>query len=173
MIKAAGVAGAVAWAAPVIIDSMSSPAAAATAPSGCFRMYNNLDGTWQGWSTSNDSSTSCVVTATECTATTSVAAAAAVGTPTPAPADNSGTTVSVSVNGGYSCKIVAAGAVVNAGGGMACRQRDTDGTSGGTTFGGLVAGTTVTIDPNGGGGDSWDNSGSNRSVVVIVLQCPA
>ena len=37
MIKAAGIAGAAAWAAPMIIDSLSSPAAAVTHAPGCFR----------------------------------------------------------------------------------------------------------------------------------------
>jgi len=36
MIRAAAVAGAAAWTAPVIIDSLSSPAAAITTPTGCF-----------------------------------------------------------------------------------------------------------------------------------------
>jgi hypothetical protein len=45
MIKASAVAGAVAWTAPVIIDSLSSPAAAATIPPGLcgchFVVFNN------------------------------------------------------------------------------------------------------------------------------------
>jgi hypothetical protein len=176
MIKAAGVAGALAWTAPVIIDSLSSPAAAVTAPKGCFRMFNNLTSSgWGGWGTANNSGLTCDVTASECTAVTDAAAAAALGTPTPVPADDSGTTVTISVNPGYSCTIVAAGAVVqfnNTDNSRACRQRDTDGTSGDTEFNGLGTGT-VTINPDAGDGDEWDNNGTSRSAVVIVLQCGA
>jgi hypothetical protein len=38
MIKAAGIAGAAAWTAPVIIDSLASPAAAASVPGTCYRV---------------------------------------------------------------------------------------------------------------------------------------
>jgi hypothetical protein len=42
MIKRAAAAGAVAWTAPVIIDSLASPAAAFTAPTGChFATFNS------------------------------------------------------------------------------------------------------------------------------------
>ncbi len=41
MIKRAAAAGAVAWTAPVILDSLASPAAAATAPVGCHRAQFN------------------------------------------------------------------------------------------------------------------------------------
>jgi hypothetical protein len=174
LIKAAGVAGAVAWTAPVIIDSLSSPAAAVTAPTGCFLMYANLlvNPAWGPWSTTNNSGTTCMPPA-PCNPTTSTAAAAALGTPTPAPANTSSTPVTVSVNSGYSCTIVAAGAVVRNGfaGAQSCRSNTAPG---GTTFTGLPSGS-VTITPTGNafGGDVWDNEDifHPRSVIVIVLQC--
>jgi hypothetical protein len=43
LIKRAAVAGAVAWTAPVIIDSLSSPAAATTAPRGCNSTEYNIN----------------------------------------------------------------------------------------------------------------------------------
>jgi hypothetical protein len=43
MIKSAAAAGAVAWTAPVIIDSLASPAAALTAPPGCRRLIFTAD----------------------------------------------------------------------------------------------------------------------------------
>jgi hypothetical protein len=43
LIKGAAVAGVAAWTAPVIIDSLSSPAAAITGPRGCFQAcYNGI-----------------------------------------------------------------------------------------------------------------------------------
>ena len=42
MIKAAGIAGAAAWTAPMIIDSLSSPAAAATVTPGCYAILAPL-----------------------------------------------------------------------------------------------------------------------------------
>ncbi len=41
MIKRVAAAGAVAWTAPVIVDSLASPAAAGTVPTGCYRAQFN------------------------------------------------------------------------------------------------------------------------------------
>jgi len=53
MIRAAAVAGAAAWTAPVIIDSLASPAAAFTPPTGCFYF------TFNGGSCSFDNQSPC------------------------------------------------------------------------------------------------------------------
>ena len=59
LIKAAGLAGVGVWAAPVILDSLTSPAAAATLAHGCYRLYANVNlaGAWQGWAATQPANT--------------------------------------------------------------------------------------------------------------------
>ena len=65
MIKAAGIAGVAAWTAPMIIDSLSSPAAAATVAPGCYRTWLNFGGC--GYQSTDPSSpTACAPTSTGC-----------------------------------------------------------------------------------------------------------
>jgi hypothetical protein len=47
LIKRAAAAGAVAWTAPLIVDSLASPAAAATVATGCYRAQRNRNGCGQ------------------------------------------------------------------------------------------------------------------------------
>ena len=111
MIKAAGIAGAAAWTAPMIIDSLSSPAAAATVTPGCYSF-------WLPFNT-------CSLTATDpiggactptpdgtCTSTSASVPAGAV-TPPACPGNTSQAAVTISVNGGISCRITSVSAYVH------------------------------------------------------------
>jgi hypothetical protein len=179
MIKAAGIAGAAAWTAPMIIDSLSSPAAAVTVAPGCYRM-------WQGFSSSGAAWGSWQATAPNgcnppgCT-NNSITAQAAVALSGNQPVDNATTAVTVTVNGGYSCRITAASAVVgsSSGGALASCETATDDSTGtrvdfdfvGTTF------KSVAITPHGNVANAanrgfWRNASGTRSSIGIVLTCP-
>jgi hypothetical protein len=104
MIKAAGIAGAAAWTAPMIIDSLSSPAAAATVAPGCYRMWQFFSDPVGGWgSWLNFAPNGCNPPGCTNNSTTASGAVSLSGSP---PADGSTTQVMVTVNGGFSCRIV-------------------------------------------------------------------
>ena len=179
MIKAAGIAGAAAWTAPMIIDSLSSPAAAATVAPGCYRMWQGFTspgGAWGSWLTSPPNGCN----PPSCT-NNSNTAAGAVSFSGNQPADNSSTPVTITVNGGFSCRITGASAFVATTSGADASQCETaasnfTGTNVDFAFG--AGSKSVTITPHGdisgtGNDGFWDNAGSpKRSSLGIVLTCP-
>ena len=178
MIKAAGIAGAAAWTAPVIIDSLSSRAAAVTVAPGCYRMWQGFTssgGAWGSWLASAPNG--CLPTG--CT-TNSIAATAAVALSGNQPVNNTNTAVTVTVNGGFSCRITSASAFVetSSGGGASAYETATS-TSTGThvdfAFGATFKSVAITPHGNRSGNSNdgfWDNAGSPRSSIGIVLTCP-
>ena len=176
LIKRAAIAGGAAWIAPVVIDSIASPAGAVTL-SGCFRMFSSANnGTWGAWQATQPGGTgpACVPTTAACTATAGTAASfAAVALPTPSVTNGGSQAVTISIASGYPCKIVSASATVetvSGGDANQCRSRTTDGTSGNTAFSGLGT-TSVTINP--APSDAWDTNvgGSASSMIGIIIQC--
>ena len=127
MIKAAGIAGAAAWTAPIIIDSLASPAAAATVRAGLLRHVQPIG---QRNVASLGFYEACRYRSHVCAnsgvvpATTLAAALAAVNLPTPNVADNSTAQVTVSIKPGFSCRIVSASATVTTGIGDANTYRE-------------------------------------------------
>jgi hypothetical protein len=178
MIKAAGIAGAAAWTAPMIIDSLSSPAAAVTVAPGCYVMWQGFTssgGAWPSWLASAPNlcfPTGCV--------NFSTAASSAVALAGNQPANNSSTAVTVTVNGGFSCRITSASAfVATSSGANASTCETATSTSTGThvnfAFGATFKSVAITPhgDVSGTTNDGfWDNSGSPRSSIGIVLTCP-
>jgi hypothetical protein len=181
MIKAAGIAGAAAWTAPMIIDSLSSPAAAGTVTPGCYRF-------WLPFNTCTLTATdpvggACTPSDATCTSTNASVPAGAV-TPPACPTNDSQTPVTISVNGGISCRITSVSAYVHHGNtglgpfSAQCRTATTNGTVGNTTFGFGSGNKSVTVTPTTGGFpfpfDSWQNGGSTptNSAIGIVLHCP-
>ena len=175
LIKAAGIVGAAAWTAPVIIDSLSSPAAAATVAPGCYFAFSavNAGGIWQAWQTSQPGSTgpACTPSGGGCTPTASVAALPALNLPTPNISDAGTQLVTVSVKGGFSCRIVSVTATVQAG-----ADADTCASSGGSNitdhnvvFTGQPS-TSVTLKPNGT--VAWDALAGATSMIGAILRCP-
>jgi hypothetical protein len=181
MIKAAGIAGAAAWTAPMIIDSLSSPAAAVTVAPGCYVMWQGFtssNGAWPGWLASAPNlcfPTGCL--------NFSTAASAAVALSGNQPVDNTNTAVTVTVNGGYSCRITSASAFVATSSGANASTCETATSTSTTTHVSWTFGATsksVAITPRGDQpGNSndgfWDNTESNggtRSSIGIVLTCP-
>jgi hypothetical protein len=175
LIKAAGIVGAAAWTAPVIIDSLSSPAAAATVAPGCYFAYSaaTSSGTWQAWQTAQPGNTgpTCAPSGGGCTPTASAAALAALNLPTPNISDGGTQLVTVSVKGGFSCRIVSLTATVQAG-----ADADTCASSGGSNitnnhvaFAGQPS-TSVTLNPNGT--VQWDAAAGNTSMIGAILRCP-
>jgi hypothetical protein len=178
MIKAAGIAGAAAWTAPVIIDSLSSRAAAVTVAPGCYVMwqgFTSAGGPWPSWLASDPNlcvPTGCV--------NFSNAASAAVALSGNQPANDSAAAVTVTVNGGYSCRITSASAFVetSSGGGASAYETATS-TSTGThvdfAFGATFKSVAITPHGNRSGNSNdgfWDNAGSPKSSLGIVLTCP-
>jgi hypothetical protein len=180
MIKAAGIAGAAAWTAPMIIDSLSSPAAAVTVAPGCYRMWQGFTssgGAWGSWLASAPNG--CLPTG--CT-TNSTAASAAVTLSGNQPVNNTSTAVTVTVNGGFSCRITSASAFVATSSGAEASSCETainsvTGTHVNFAFGATFK--SVAITPRGvtgtGNDGFWDNEGgigAIRSSIGIVLTCP-
>jgi len=126
MIKAAGIAGAAAWTAPMIIDSLSSPAAAATATPGCYQIHYSV--------ISNSCSATPTVASVGCTLTGTTCGTPAVSIPantlaclsqtSPTPCGTSSTdaanAITFTVGAGCSCKIVAAAGRRTSGIGAEC-----------------------------------------------------
>jgi hypothetical protein len=167
MIKAAGIAGAAAWTAPVILDSLSSPAAAATI-TGCFQMYTRLtSNAWDAWTTTQpgNTGTACVPTGG---CTPSGDGTAAVSTATPGTVGGGSAAVTVQIAPSYSCRIVAASARTD-GNGACSDAAGVDSTVGNITFSGLGT-KTLTVDPSNG--NDWVNTGEARAMIGIRIQCP-
>ena len=115
LIKRAAATGAVAWTAPMIIDSLASPAAAITGTPGCFRFtVPTTAGPTCGTVTAADNVT-CPLVTTQCTPTTEAAGTSLSKYCMPA-TGCSATTASVTftINAGCGCTIVAAQGVTNA-----------------------------------------------------------
>ncbi len=174
LLKRLGATSAVAWTAPVMIDSMISPAAAVTAVPGCYVMYTELQtGGWAPWQSSQYSGSTpnpCAPPSGPCGSVSGAGPAeiAAVSTPTPVPGDNTTTAVTVSISPGYSCAIVGVAATYAPAGTFQNASRcRTNGAAGATGLGT----SSVTIAPSGS--DRWDNDffGSATSALGIVIQC--
>jgi hypothetical protein len=182
MIKAAGIAGAAAWTAPMIIDSLSSPAAAVTVSPGCYRFYWSISGTC---SYTNTDPNSCAPADAGCTTFGGRPTGAVTATPT-CPANDSQSAVAISVLAGISCRITSATAVVRHGEGSPttfsaqCRSALVTGTFGSTLFTFGAGNKSVTITPqgtvaSGSSFDQWRNGGGSplvNSSIGIVLHCP-
>ena len=182
MIKAAGIAGAAAWTAPLIIDSLSSPAAAGTVSPGCYRFYWSIAG---GCSYTNTDPNSCAPTDAGCTTFGGQPTGAVTATPT-CPGNDTQTAVTISVLPGISCRITSATAFVRHGEGSPttlsaqCRSASSSGTFGRTLFSFPAGNKSVTITPQGtvstgSSYDQWRNGGGSAPVnssIGIVLHCP-
>jgi hypothetical protein len=177
LIKGAAVAGAAAWTAPMIIDSLTSPAAAATLPHGCHVSWLNFNGcAWQ-----NTSPYGCDPPTGGCSTSDSVVPGGAL-TGSSCPGNNSQGSVTITVGNDYSCRIIAVAAYLREDDGFfgtqaACRSATSDGTIGYTVFSGIGT-RSVTIKPGNGGflgypKDRWAKSGSNPadSSIGVVMQC--
>src|SRR5262245_44507478 len=101
LIRRAAIVGAAAWTAPVIIGSLSSPAAAVTAPRGCNKIGYN------GNCNANTNNAN-----NECSPSTGTCAdlPRACLSPTVSDCDGIPGAVTFAVNGGCSCTIIAIGA---------------------------------------------------------------
>ena len=81
LIQRAVIVGGVAWTAPVIIDSVASPAGALTVPGGCYRMWVGFTAggaAWPAWQSSPPADACLPGLPSPCTPGNSTAAAAAV-----------------------------------------------------------------------------------------------
>jgi hypothetical protein len=180
LIKRAAAAGAVAWTAPMVLDSLSSPAAAGTLPHGCHVSYLNFDGcAWQG--TNPNPAHVCAPSTSGC-ATSDTDLPDGVVSGSSCPSNNSQNAVTVTVGNDYSCTIIAVAVYLREDDGFfgshpACRSTTSDGTVGYTTFSGLGT-KAVTIAPGNGDilgypKDRWAKSSlyPANSAIGVVVQC--
>jgi hypothetical protein len=183
MIKAAGIAGAAAWTAPMIIDSLSSPAAAATVAPGCYRMWLAFTSPGGSWALSSWQGTAPNGCQPPGCSNDTASAAAAVTLAGTQPGDNSSTLapVTVTVNSGISCRITSASAAVTPVAGFlppfVCETAT--GSSSGTrvTWSFVASPSSVTMTPHGDVSGTandgfWRNTSGARSSIGIVLTCP-
>jgi hypothetical protein len=172
LIKGAAAAGVAAWTAPVIIDSLTSPAAAQTVPQGCWRAWVLFPScsTWLSAGPAGIISCTPEAGCTETNSATNVGTAVTLSSCPPA--HESQTAVTATVNGGIDCRIVAASATTrnDTDGDAQCSARTTTGTTNDVTFTFAANLKSVIIDPVGN--NAWDNDGTNRSAIGIVIQCP-
>lgn len=194
LIRGAAAAGMAAWTAPAIIDSLASPAAAATV-SGCFQVGVRLNqrvgsastATWTSWTNGPQSMGTFIVPLGNCGspacpgsvpfASASAAFLASLGAPTPANAPNGVNTVTVSVPA--PCTVVGIGVSPAASllGFPDCGQTSANGNAG--RYGVAGIGTaTVQMTPNGfiGIGNPsngfWDSADDARSTITLSVSCP-
>jgi hypothetical protein len=162
MIKAAGIAGAAAWSAPVIIDSLSSPAAAVTAPTGCHRFRVDLATMTFVTYTPPQPGNCTDPTDAGCTSYDEPANPTLYGlSVSPAGTDlrNTTTTATFNIANGYSCRILATNGDTQKSG-DATKQRCASATG---------TGTSLAIAPTGG--DTWTQSATNHYLRVLI-KCP-
>ena len=114
MIKAAGIAGAAVWTAPMIVDSLASPAAAVTVTPGCFRIHYTV-ATASCSASPSTAATGCGTTGTTCgtpagSNPSDVLACLSQTTPNPCgtTSTDAATTVTFAVGAGCACTVAAA-----------------------------------------------------------------
>ncbi len=127
MIKAAGIVGAAAWTAPMIIDSLASPAAAATATPGCYQIHysvisNSCSATPSvaGVGCTPLTGTTCGTPAASIPANTLACLSQTAPTPCGTDSTDASNAITFTVGAGCSCKIVAAAGRRTSGIGAQC-----------------------------------------------------
>jgi hypothetical protein len=120
LIKRAAAAGAVAWTAPVVIGSLSSPAAAITGTPGCFRFQVTPSGAAGTCTTTAEYTATCEPTTTACTPTTAAAGTLlstwCITTSDCRAQPPAGASVTFTINAGCSCTFLDADAQRSNGG---------------------------------------------------------
>jgi len=177
LIRRAAIAGVAAWTVPVVVESLTAPAGALTIGAGCYRMWVEFTAggaAWPAWQSTAPADGTCDPSGS-CTPTASTAAAAGVAiSPLAQPVNGSATAVTISIPAETNCTIVGASAWVIRGGSNQCAARTTNGTSNGVAFAFAAGGVTLTPVGNVSGSSNdtfWDNSGSVRSFIGVVIRC--
>lgn len=193
LIRGAVAAGIGAWTAPVILDSLASPAAAATG--GCFQVFQTVgqggfftppDGAWGAWSDGAGSGVGLPCGPGGCTPVVATTAAfrGTISTPTPSVAYNSATQVTLQVPN--TCRIVGLGVSLQPGvfDDPSCATTTVNIASTSVSrFTCTGIGTSVvTVTPNGtsiflneanrGAWDTFSLGGDGRSSIVLQISCP-
>ena len=162
LIRRGVVVGGLAWTAPLIIESLTSPAAAATGVAGCRAYQYTGGGTFAATYAGTCTPVNCGGTApTHSSGTNASSDSGLSGTGTPTSASANALTFTIA--GGFSCTIVGVVGSVNG----ACTTAAAGSSFDLQVTGGALNSTSVTVTPKGSGGRTWDASPS----VIVTVSC--